>query len=134
MDAEENPIATIIAARFAQVQDHLTISNHVYDPAVILMSRRSYEALSSADREAMRQAARLGAFASREASSRMDADGIARLQASGMSIVTTIDRPAFARAVAPAEPAWNRLYGAGEIARIRNYNPEHRTAGGGTDR
>ena len=76
----------------------------------------------------------MGGCASREASSRMDVDGIARLQASGMSIVKTIDRPAFARAVAPAEPAWNRLYGAGEIARIRNYNSEHRTAGGGADR
>ena len=35
-DGQENPIATIQAAKFDQVQKFLTLSGHAYDPAVFL--------------------------------------------------------------------------------------------------
>ncbi len=37
-DGQENPIATIVAAKFDQVQKFLTLSGHAYDPAVFLMA------------------------------------------------------------------------------------------------
>jgi tripartite ATP-independent transporter DctP family solute receptor len=59
-DGQENPIATIIASKFYQVQKYLTLSGHIYDPAAFLMSKDLYVELSPADRQAFVEAARLG--------------------------------------------------------------------------
>lgn len=50
IDGQENPIATIVASHFAEVQKHLSLTGHIYDPAVILMSRDAFDALSAGDR------------------------------------------------------------------------------------
>src|SRR5215471_14593943 len=63
-DGQENPIATILASKFAQVQKYLTLSEHVYDPAVIVMSVDVFEELDEGDQEAVMAAAKLGAAAS----------------------------------------------------------------------
>lgn len=131
LDAQENPIATIVAAHLWQVQNHLTLTAHVYDPAVILMSRDIFDAMSPADRAAIKDAARLGGIASREAATHLGAVGLAELRGHGMAIIETVDRSAFAHAVASAEPTWNRLYGRDEIARIRSFDlgPAHAQGG-----
>ena len=50
-DGEENPIATIRSAKLGQVQAFLTLSGHIYDPSVIVMSLDAYGDLSAAERE-----------------------------------------------------------------------------------
>ena len=39
-DGQENPIATIQSSKFYQVQKYLTLTGHVYDPAILFMSDR----------------------------------------------------------------------------------------------
>ena len=39
VDGQENPISVIQSWKFDQVQKHLTLTGHVYSPAVILMSK-----------------------------------------------------------------------------------------------
>jgi TRAP-type transport system periplasmic protein len=38
VDGQENPIPVILSAKFAQVQKHLSLTGHVYSPALILVS------------------------------------------------------------------------------------------------
>ena len=59
-DAQENPIATFVAAKFDQVQKYLTLSGHAYDPAVLLMSSDAFEDLSHDERTGFVAAAKLG--------------------------------------------------------------------------
>ena len=59
-DGQENPIATIRAAKFDQVQKFLTLSGHAYDPAVFLMSPDVFDELSAEDKTAFIDAAKLG--------------------------------------------------------------------------
>jgi TRAP-type transport system periplasmic protein len=49
-DGQENPIATIRAAKFDQVQKFLTMSGHAYDPAVFIMSADLSNDLSADDK------------------------------------------------------------------------------------
>jgi TRAP-type C4-dicarboxylate transport system substrate-binding protein len=49
-DGQENPIATIVSAKFTQVQKFLTLSAHVYDPAAIVMASDAHDDLSAEDR------------------------------------------------------------------------------------
>ena len=120
-DGQENPIATIVASKFNQVQKYLTMSGHIYDPAVFLMSKDLYEDMSAADRAAFIEAARLGGEASRKFAAQAEADGVAFLQQQGMQVVTSIDKGKFAAAMAPTMPVFEQKYGAATIARIREY-------------
>lgn len=120
-DGQENPIATIVASKFYQVQKYLTMSGHIYDPAVFLVSKDLYEEMSEADRAAFVEAAKLGGEASRKFAAQAEAEGVAFLQKQGMEVVPAIDKARFAAAMAAAMPGFEQKYGAAAIARIRDY-------------
>ena len=118
-DGEENPIATIEAAKFDKVQKFLTISGHVYDPAIIVMSPDAHDDLSADDKAIFADAAKLGAKVSRDYAGAAEQSGVATLRQAGMQVVTGIDRARFAAAMASATPEYERRFGRDEIQRIR---------------
>ena len=118
-DGQENPVATIIASKFYQVQKYLTLTGHIYDPAAFLMSKDLYQDLSPGDRAAFVEAARLGGLASRKFAAEAEANGIAFLQQQGMEVVTDIDKAQFADAMAAAMPAFEKKFGRDMIDAIR---------------
>ena len=124
VDAEENPIATIVSSHFAQVQKHLTLTAHVYDPAVFIMSHHVYDSLSPEDRRAFKEAARIAGEASRTYNIESERTGIAALRKDGMDVVEHIDRDAFKKRIAPAAAQWEKTYGKAEIERIASYTPD----------
>ena len=73
VDGQENPLSVISAAKFVQVQKHITLTGHVYSPALILMSKAQWDKLSAADKQAFADAG----LRVREAIERLDegADG-----------------------------------------------------------
>ena len=119
-DGEENPIATILSAQFAQVQRFLTLSGHIYDPAVIVMSSDAHADLSPADQAIILEAAKTGAIASRAFAEETEATGVAVLKAAGMNVMPSIDRARFATAMASATPAFEKLFGRQRIDQIRH--------------
>jgi tripartite ATP-independent transporter DctP family solute receptor len=112
-DGQDNPIATVQAVKFWQVQTHLTLSNHIYDPAAILMSPRAYNALAAADREAFAEAARLAGLASRRYAAEAEARGVEVLSRAGMHVVREIDRDRFVAAMGPARQKFEQLFSPG---------------------
>jgi len=118
-DGQENPIATIVAAQFAQVQGFLSLTAHIYDPALIVMSADTMHDLSAADQAILRQAARLGAAESRRFAAGNQASGIEALRRAGMQVVEEIDRVRFTAAASAANPAFQKLFSAGQLAEIR---------------
>jgi TRAP-type transport system periplasmic protein len=119
-DGQENPIATILASKFAQVQKYLTVSGHVYDPAVIVMSVDAFEELDEGAKEAVFAAAKLGAQASRAYAAEAQAKGVAGLAQAGMEVTNEIDKAKFAAAMASALPEFDKRFGADVIAKLRN--------------
>ena len=120
VDGEENPIATILSTRFYEVQTYLTLTAHVYDPAVIVMSSDAFDALSDADKAAFKEAARLAALESRRIASATERTGIATLRAHGMSVIESVNRDAFADRVSAAGPVFEKQFGGKVIDRIRS--------------
>jgi tripartite ATP-independent transporter DctP family solute receptor len=119
VDGEENPIATILSARFYEVQTYLTLTGHVYDPAIIMMSEDAFNALSDADKQAFKEAARLAALQSRKVASELEKTGVASLKADGMSVIEVVDRAAFAKRVSAASTRFEREFGSDVIERIK---------------
>ena len=118
-DGEENPIATIVAAKFDQVQKYLTLSGHAYDPAVFVMAPDAFDDLSHDDRASFIEAAKLGGAASRRFAANAEAEGVAVLQKAGMTVQASIDRGSFINAMAAANASYEKAFGLGLIRQIR---------------
>jgi tripartite ATP-independent transporter DctP family solute receptor len=118
-DGQENPIATIVSAKFFQVQKHLTLSAHVYDPAVFLASTDVMDELSDEDRAAFVEAAKIGGEASRKFAAEAQASGVGKLKDGGMEVVPAIDGAKFAAAMAGVMPQFEQKFGADFIAKVR---------------
>lgn len=118
-DGQENPIATIRSAKFAQVQKFLTMSGHVYDPAVIVMSSDAHDDLSAEEQAIFLDAAKIGARASRSFAAEAEIAGVAALKQAGMQVLTGIDRARFVAAMAAATPEFEKLFGKQRIEQLR---------------
>jgi len=118
-DGQENPIATIESARFWQVQSHLTLSNHVYDPALIVMSPDTHDDLSEADAKVFVDAARMAGAASRKYAAEAQVKGADALARAGMTVVPSVDRDLFLAAMAPAKGAYDQMFGADLIRSVQ---------------
>jgi tripartite ATP-independent transporter DctP family solute receptor len=118
-EAEENPVPTIVAAKFAQVQKCLNLTGHVYSAAVVIASPDLLDDLNDAQRGALIAAAKAGGAASRETGTSGEHDGIETLRAAGMIIVADVDRAALAAAAKPALDATAKRLGGDRASRIQ---------------
>jgi TRAP-type transport system periplasmic protein len=120
-DGQENPIATIQASKFNQVQKYLTLTGHVYDPAILFMAVDSFNALSPEDKTSFIEAAKLAGEASRRFAAAAEKNGVAELAQSGMKVVADVDRVKFAVAMASANTIFAKQFGNELIEQIRQY-------------
>jgi tripartite ATP-independent transporter DctP family solute receptor len=120
-EAEENPVATIVAAKFNEVQKCLSLTGHVYSAAFFIVSPDLLEDLDPAQRAALIAAAKVGAAASRNTASQGERDGVTVLRGAGMTIVEDVDRAALAAAARPALDAIAQRLGAERAAQIRAF-------------
>lgn len=57
VDGQENPVATIKGAKLFEVQKHITLTNHQYNPQSIVISKRFWDSLQPADKKILQDAA-----------------------------------------------------------------------------
>jgi tripartite ATP-independent transporter DctP family solute receptor len=119
VDGQENPIPVILSSKFAQVQKHLSLTGHVYSPAVLLVSARVWDKLSDADKKVFVDAAKTAAVAQRKRVNDDEASGIAQLRKDGMQVVEKVDGESFRKAVVPAYANFAKEFGADKIAAIQ---------------
>ena len=120
VDGQENPLSVIMAAKFDQVQKHLTLTGHVYSPAIFLMSKGAFDKLSAADKTAFLEAAKEGAKAGRARVDEDDSKGVAELRSKGMSVVENVDKAKFVATLGPVYAEFEKQFGKAEIDKIRN--------------
>ncbi len=58
MDGQENPFAQIYTSRFYEVQDHLSLTRHVYTPLYLTAGVRNFATLPAEVQETLQQTAR----------------------------------------------------------------------------
>jgi tripartite ATP-independent transporter DctP family solute receptor len=121
VDGQENPLSVITAAKLDQVQKYLSLTGHVYSPAVFLINKAQWDKLSDADKQAFLDAAREGVKANR---ARVDEDerrAVADLRAKGMLVVEHLDKERFQLVLAPVYADFGKRFGQDNIDRIKNY-------------
>ena len=121
VDGQENPLSVIMAAKFDQVQKHLSLTGHVYSPAIFLMTKAAFDKLSAADKTAFLDAAKEAAKANRARVDEDDAKGVAELRSKGMNVVDNVDKAKFVAALAPVYVEFDKQFGKDNLDKIRNY-------------
>nr|WP_157045867.1 TRAP transporter substrate-binding protein [Polaromonas sp. JS666] len=119
VDGQENPIPVILSSKFSQVQKHLSLTGHVYSPAVLILSSRVWDKLSEADKKVFVAAAQKATVAQRKRVNDDEANGITQLKKDGMQVVEKVDGESFRKAVAPAYAGFAKEFGAERIAAIQ---------------
>jgi tripartite ATP-independent transporter DctP family solute receptor len=119
VDGQENPITVITASRFWEVQGYVTLTGHVYSPAVVLASPSLIDGLTDEQKGWFFEAARASAAATRAEVDRLEAEGVALMRENGMEVITEIDRAPFqALAAEAAWPVYTDRFGSAMIERI----------------
>ncbi len=120
VDGQENPIPVILSSKFSQVQKHLSLTAHVYSPALLLMSPRTWNKLTDADKKVFTEAAKKAGAAQRKKVNDDENSGIAQLEKEGMTVVKTVDGAAFREALKPAYVGYAKEFGADNIKKIQD--------------
>ncbi|HUH41131.1 MAG TPA: TRAP transporter substrate-binding protein [Castellaniella sp.] len=119
IDGQENPLSVIVSVKMWQLQKYLSLTAHVYGPALVLMSPSAYGALSDADKAKFKDAANVSAKAMRAFVDKVEKEGIEELKSHGMA-VNTVDHAAFVKAVQPVYPQYYKQFGQELVDAIRN--------------
>jgi len=86
VDGQENPYNTILSSKFYEVQKYLTVTNHVYSPWIVLVSKKYWDGLSKDERAALQKAAVAAREFERKDTRDEAAKALADLKAKGMQI------------------------------------------------
>ncbi|NDZ16718.1 C4-dicarboxylate ABC transporter substrate-binding protein [Variovorax sp. WS11] len=121
VDGQENPLSVIMAAKFSQVQKHLSLTGHVYSPCIFLMNKAAFDKLSAADKTAFLEAAKVAAKVNRDRVDQDDANGVKELRAQGMTVIENVDKSKFVSTLAPVNAEFEKQFGKANIDKIRNF-------------
>ena len=105
VDGQENPLVNIHASKLYEVQKHLALTSHMFQMTPLLISKRTWDRLSEADRKVMQEAATEATALQRKLSQEADDKLLADLKAKGVQ-VTTVDKAAFAKATSKVDEKW----------------------------
>ena len=114
VDAEENPVATVLADSFFECQDQLAITGHFFDMQALLINNDTWSGMSPELQAVIQQAAIEAQDKTRELISGGEADTIAELESKGMN-VTYPDKASFVAKMEPAYAEMGKLAGQAEM-------------------
>ncbi|CAN5528418.1 TRAP transporter substrate-binding protein [soil metagenome] len=86
VDGQENPYNTILSSKFYEVQKYLTVTNHVYSPWILLVSKKWWDQLSKAEQKVLMDAAKTSRDYERKDTREEASKAMADLQSKGMLV------------------------------------------------
>lgn len=101
VDGQENPIQTIYTQKLYEVQKYMSLTYHVYAPAVIMISQNSFEKLPTEYQTILVEAARETADYERNYIKELEDKALSELPDYGVVIEENPDLEAFKSKVAP---------------------------------
>ena len=105
VDGQENPLMNIHASKLYEVQKNLALTNHQFQMTPFLISKRTWDRISDADKKVLQEAAAEATTLQRKLSQEADDKLLADLKSKGVQ-VSTVDKAAFAKATAPVTEKW----------------------------
>ena len=101
VDAQENPLPTILARRFYEVQSHIMLTGHLMDSLIVQISGSAWEKLPPEDQEIFAAVFSEMADGVTQAVAESEAELATRMADEFGVAVVTVDREPFRRAMLP---------------------------------
>lgn len=120
LDGEENPIPIISTFKLYEVQKYLSLTGHVYSPAPLLMSKKSWDRLPSDLQKIVLETAVEVARVQRGMNRAQEQKQLGELKAKGMTVIENPDRAAFRAAMKPVFEQFQGQFGKDLVQRIVN--------------
>ncbi|WP_137894898.1 TRAP transporter substrate-binding protein [Ramlibacter sp. 2FC] len=86
IDGQENPVTVINANKLYEVQKHIVLSNHQYNPQSVLISKKFWDGLSADQKKIVGDAAKESAKYQREQARGQVASALDNLKKNGMQV------------------------------------------------
>ena len=86
IDGQENPLSVILANKFYEVQKHLAVTNHQYNPQSLIFSKKIWDTLSGDERKILQDAATEAARHQRQVNREQAAGQLDQLKKAGMQV------------------------------------------------
>jgi tripartite ATP-independent transporter DctP family solute receptor len=86
VDGQENPFNTILSSKFYEVQKYMTVTNHVYSPWIVLVSKKWWDQLSKDEQKILQDAAKTSRDFERKDTREEASKAVADLKAKGMQV------------------------------------------------
>ena len=118
IDGQENPVAVIHSAKLNEVQKYLSMTQHVYSPAVLIVSAKKWQAIPPADQEMLLKTALEVAQFERKLGRDAEEKQVAELTARGMTVTKDVDKAAWQKAMQPAFDEFSKQFGKEKIDAI----------------
>jgi len=91
IDGQENPLTVINANKFFEVQKHVVISNHQYNPQSVLISKKFWDGLSADQKKIISDAVAASSKHQREQARGLVASALDNMKKNGMQVTQFSD-------------------------------------------
>lgn len=88
VDGQENPIPTINSAKLYEVQKHLALTGHQYNPQSVVVSKKFWDTLNAAEKKILMDAAMESAKFQRTTARALEASLLENLKKNGMQVTS----------------------------------------------
>ena len=95
IDGQENPLVHMYSNKMQEVQKYISLTNHVYTPVALVVSKKFWDGLSASDKQGVQKAADEARLIQRQLLDEGDKEVIGKFKAAGVEV----------DAVAPADLA-----------------------------
>jgi TRAP-type C4-dicarboxylate transport system substrate-binding protein len=102
VDGQENPISTIFANKLHEVQKYLSFTRHIYNPQIVMCSKKTWDSFSDADKKAAMDAMAEARPFQRQTSRKLEGEWVEQIKKT--TTVTDITVPEFQRLADKVKP------------------------------
>jgi TRAP-type transport system periplasmic protein len=120
LDAQENPIPIVSTFKLYEVQKFLSLTGHVYSPAPVLMSKKTWDRMPPDIQKILLDTAMEVAKVQRQLNRGQEEKQLGELRAKGMTVIEHPDRAAFREAMKPVFEQFQGQFGKDLVQRIAN--------------
>ena len=118
VDGQENPLSNIVSSCLYEVQDYLSLSNHIYSTSVFVFSDKCWDSLTEEQQNIVYECAEEAKQVTRDLTESMDEEYLDICVENGME-VNEIDVEAFREASQPVWDYYEETYGSELVDLVR---------------
>jgi tripartite ATP-independent transporter DctP family solute receptor len=121
VDGQENPIPTIYARKFYEVQGHLAMTRHMLQNNTLVMNKRTFDKLTPEQQKIMMEEAAAASEKNSRLQQEREKSMLEDIRKSGKTAINdNPDRAAFAAKMGPAFQKLEARWGADNLKRVRD--------------